>query len=118
MNIGLIFIGGGLGAALRWWVSSEVSSEAFPYGTLTVNLVGCLLIGVASAMLVSQPRMSLLIITGFLGGFTTFSSFGLDAIGLLQQSDYKRFLTYVLSSNVLGVLLVVLGNKVASHFVV
>ena len=111
-------MGGGLGAAMRWWISSGVTTENFPYGTLTVNLIGCLLIGIASAFLLSQPKMSLFFVTGFLGGFTTFSSFGLDAMTLLQQSDYKRFLTYVLSSNVLGVLLVLLGNRVASHFVI
>jgi CrcB protein len=117
MNLVLVFVGGGLGAAARWYISSEVSSIGFPYATLTVNLLGCLLIGFASAFLVTQPKYSLVLITGFLGGFTTFSSFGLDAFGLLQLAEYKKFFGYIFLSNVLGILLVILGYKLASFFV-
>jgi CrcB protein len=114
MNLMWVILGGGFGAALRWWISSGMSSEGFPYGTLTVNLFGCLLIGCASVFLLEQPKMSLLLITGFLGGFTTFSSFGLDAMRLLQQEDYKMFFGYIFLSNVLGIMLVILGHKIVS----
>lgn len=117
MNVALVFIGGGLGASLRWYITTNISSEGFPYGTLTVNLVGCLLIGIASVFLFKEPKLALLLITGFLGGFTTFSSFGLDALSLLREASYRKFLTYVLSSNVLGILFVVLGNKIGSQFI-
>ncbi|MDA8886682.1 fluoride efflux transporter CrcB [Bacteroidia bacterium] len=117
MNILLVFIGGGLGAAIRWFISSEVSSVGFPYGIVTVNLLGCFLIGIASVFLLNQPKLGLLFVTGFLGGFTTFSSFGLDAFGLLQIEQYKKFMSYVLTSNVLGILLVIGGHKLASMFV-
>jgi len=113
-----VCIGGGVGATLRWWMSSEITSTSFPYGTLAVNLVGCLLIGVASAMLVSQPKMALLVITGFLGGFTTFSSFGIDAMHLLQAASYKQFLSYVLASNVFGILLVIVGHKIGTQITI
>ena len=65
MNVAWVFLGGGLGAACRWWLSSGISATGFPYGTLTVNLIGCFLIGVLSVYLLQQPRMSLLLITGF-----------------------------------------------------
>jgi len=114
MNLLWVILGGGLGAALRWFIASGISSDGFPYGTFTVNLVGCLLIGGASYFLLNQPKMSLFLITGFLGGFTTFSSFGLDAVKLLQAENYKTLISYVLLSNVLGIMLVILGHKLAS----
>ena len=114
MNLLWVILGGGLGAALRWWISSGMSSDGFPYGTLTVNLIGCLLIGCASVFLLEQPKLSLFIITGFLGGFTTFSSFGLDAMTLLHIGNYKTFFGYVFLSNVLGIMLVILGHKIVS----
>jgi CrcB protein len=117
MSVAWVFIGGGIGAACRWWLSSGIASTSFPYGTLTVNLIGCFLIGILSVYLVQQPKLSLLLITGFLGGFTTFSSFGLDSFKLLQNADYKSFATYVLASNVVGLLLVIVGHKLATTFI-
>ena len=117
MNVVLVFLGGGLGAASRWLVSSQItSSGGFPSGTLAVNLLGCLAIGVASAYLVAQPRFTLFFVVGLLGGFTTFSSFGLDAWRLLVVSDYKNLVTYLLASNVIGILLVIFGHKIGTHF--
>ncbi len=116
MNVVLVFLGGGVGAALRWWMSSSIQSDFFPYGTLSVNLLGCFLIGILSVSLFENPKLGLLLITGFLGGFTTFSSFGLDAFELLQGKAYKTFFTYVLSSNLLGILLVMVGHKLGSVF--
>ena len=117
MNVALVFLGGGLGAACRWLVSSQLSQGGgFPAGTLAVNLIGCFLIGIASVYLIQQPKLSLLILVGFLGGFTTFSSFGLDAWQMLSSADYKNFATYVGLSNVLGILLVIFGHKLATFF--
>ncbi|PCJ65009.1 MAG: fluoride efflux transporter CrcB [Bacteroidetes bacterium] len=117
MNLLWIFLGGGLGAASRWWLTGMITSDGFPYGTLTVNLVGCLLIGCMSVFLLEHPKLSLLLIMGFLGGFTTFSSFGLDAFKLLELKNYKTFFTYVMLSNVLGILLVILGHKLVSNII-
>ena len=116
MNVAWVFIGGGLGAACRWWISSSASSTGLPYGTLSVNLLGCFLIGMLSVYLLHQPKLSLLLITGFLGGFTTFSTFGLDSVRMLHNADYKSFSSYVLLSNVLGILLVMLGHKLSATF--
>lgn len=117
MNVALVFLGGGLGAACRWLISSQLSaSSGFPTGTLSVNLMGCFLIGIASVYLLQQPKLSLLILVGFLGGFTTFSSFGLDAWRMLTAADYKNFAAYITLSNVGGILLVILGHKLATLF--
>lgn len=117
MNVFYVFIGGGLGAACRWLISSQfTTSNDFPFGTLAVNLIGCFLIGVASVYLVQQPKLTLFLMVGFLGGFTTFSSFGLDAWRMLSSADYKNFVTYVGLSNVVGILLVIFGHKLASYF--
>lgn len=117
MNVLLVFLGGGLGAACRWLVSSQLSAGGgFPYGTLSVNLLGCFLIGIASVYLLQQPKISLFVVVGFLGGFTTFSSFGLDAWRMLSSAEYKNFVSYVGLSNVLGLLLVIFGHKIGTLF--
>ncbi len=119
MNILWVFIGGGLGAAARWLLADYLSSaSSFPMGTFSVNMVGCLLIGIMSAILFNQAfKWELLLIVGFLGGFTTFSSFGLDMFKLIQASDYRNLLSYVLLSNVLGLILVIIGHKTTTYFI-
>ena len=117
MNWVLVFIGGGTGALCRWAVSliNPMSSEGFPVNTTIVNLVGCLLIGIAAAVLVEgNQKMQLLLIMGFLGGFTTFSSFGLDLFRLIEQQQWQMAVIYVLLSNLVGVLLVLIGYKVTN----
>ncbi|MDG2455833.1 MAG: fluoride efflux transporter CrcB [Bacteroidia bacterium] len=115
MNLVYVFLGGGLGAACRWLLSSQLMSNSeFPYGTLAVNLLGCFIIGIASVYLVQQPKLSLFMLVGFLGGFTTFSSFGLDALHMLSSSDYKNFAIYVGMSNMVGILLVLVGHKLGT----
>ncbi len=117
MNMFYVILGGGVGAGVRWLLTGFLNSAQFPMGTLSVNLLGCLFIGVASCLLLNSPKMSLLLITGFLGGFTTFSSFGLDSFQLLRNQNYIKFLTYVGLSNVLGIILVILGHKTTSYFI-
>ncbi len=114
MNLIYVIVGGGIGAGLRWLIASYLqSSSSFPFGTFTVNMIGCLLIGILSVFLFEQAsKWHLLLTVGFLGGFTTFSSFGLDMFKLLKASDYKMLLSYILASNVLGLLFVILGHKI------
>ena len=118
MTLAYVFIGGGLGAASRWLVANSIKvSSGFPWATLSVNLMGCFLIGIASyyALKGNHLLMSLGII-GFLGGFTTFSSYGLDLMRLLESGATKHFVIYFLTSNVLGLLLVYLGHKLATNY--
>lgn len=88
-----IFFGAGLGALLRAWfnVLMEPFSSSIPMGTLIANLVGAYLIGIALAYLIDQPSISpvwrLFIVTGFLGGLTTFSSFSAEVVFLMQRDQ-------------------------------
>ena len=100
-----VALGGVLGAVTRYWLSTQVerfNGSNFPLGTFTVNLIGSLLIGVLFVLfmerlsLVEQYRPLLMI--GFLGAMTTFSTFSLDALLLFQQGHYNTALIYILSS--------------------
>jgi CrcB protein len=99
----LVFVGGGLGAAARHAVGRatlHAFGPGFPWGTLTVNVVGSFLIGLAVGMFAlfetGQPAR-LFLITGFLGGFTTFSAFSLDALTLWERDPWMAGL-YVAAS--------------------
>lgn len=86
-----ICIGASLGAVLRWFLGITLNAmfPAIPPGTLIANLIGCYLIGIAIALLANHaelaPEWRLFIITGFLGGLTTFSTFSAEVITLLHQ---------------------------------
>jgi CrcB protein len=119
----LIVIGSGLGGALRYVMSGVVQrlgDGLFPSGTLAVNLLGCLLIGFLSPALASlspvreEVRMMLLI--GVLGGFTTFSTFGMETFALLNDGQRLGALVNVLASVVGGVAAVWLGYRLAERW--
>lgn len=104
-----IGIGGGIGAILRYTVSTftyRFLDGIFPWGTLTVNFIGCFCIGFLWGLFerfVISPNMRLFIFVGILGGFTTFSSYGLETFNLLRDGESKMALLNVLSSNLLGI---------------
>lgn len=93
LSIAAIFCGAGLGALLRAWFNSlSVNLSSFvPLGTLISNLLGCYIVGIAVAYFMNHPSVSpewrLFIITGFLGGLTTFSSFSADVVLLMQRDQ-------------------------------
>ncbi|GAB4578712.1 MAG: fluoride efflux transporter CrcB [Anaerolineales bacterium] len=99
----LIGLGGGIGAILRYYLSGHVqqwaNSFTFPYGTLVVNLLGCLAIGLLSELAdtrsVFTPEARLFIFIGLLGGFTTFSTFGNESINLLRDGENPLAWWYV-----------------------
>lgn len=114
MSYLLVGIGGGLGAIVRFIASKSIgfNINGFPLSTLIVNWTGCFLVGICYAILRDNPNFMnyrLLIITGFLGGFTTFSSFGWEALQLLLEGKWKIGMSYILLSNVLGIILVFAG---------
>jgi len=88
-------VGGFIGAILRYlvtnWVQDTLHTLSLPYGTLTVNMVGCLLIGLLAGLTESRnllgPETRALILVGVLGGFTTFSTFGYETIQLLRDGE-------------------------------
>ena len=113
-----VMFGGALGAGLRYGISLllQTRSAEFPVGTLTVNLLGCLLIGFIATWLnaeTARPALRLALIVGILGGFTTFSSFGLETIELLQNGRLLVAGAYIFISNSLGLALVWLGHRIA-----
>ncbi len=113
MNYLLVAVGGALGSALRFACSKWLNGAAFPYGTFAVNIVGSFLIGLFLALLANEAGESkrLLLITGFCGGFTTFSAFSLEGLQLLQQSKFTTFFLYTFATIVLGLLATFTGFK-------
>lgn len=100
-----VFVGGGLGSLLRYVSVSglhKVTGDVFPYGTLFVNIVGSLLIGLLMELMAVKWQLSLemraLLITGVLGGFTTFSAFSFDVLKLVDTGHYIYAASYVLAS--------------------
>jgi len=89
-----VFGGAGAGALLRWWLGGWLNPlfPTIPLGTVAANLTGGLLVGVASAFFGHHaslsPEWRLLIITGFMGGLTTFSTFSVEVVALLQRQEY------------------------------
>ena len=113
--VGLLAVGAGaaIGAWLRWALSLSLNAVLpnLPLGTLTANLVGGFLIGVAVELFtlhpVVAPEIRLFVITGFLGGLTTFSAFSAEAVGLLQREQYGWAFTLI-GAHLLGSLLMTL----------
>lgn len=103
-----VFAGAGVGALARWGAGLALAQRwsGFPLGTLAVNLVGGLLIGMALEWFGRRPDelLKLLLVTGFLGGLTTFSAFSGESLALLQRGDWLLAATHSLA-HVLGALL-------------
>ncbi len=111
-------LGGFIGTCLRFLTGKFahfVTSSPFPWGTFAVNIIGAFIIGIffglAEKTHLISPSMNVFLITGFCGGFTTFSSFSEDIFLLIQQKHWAYFGLYVGLSLLLGVLLVWLGRS-------
>jgi CrcB protein len=112
----LVALGGAIGSVLRWAMVAltlERFGPGFPWGTLTVNLVGSFAIGLVAGLATSSagisPAMRLFIATGILGGFTTFSAFSLDTLTVGRDSGAPLALLYVASSVCLGLAAAAVG---------
>jgi CrcB protein len=118
-----ISVGASIGANLRFFISIWVAQtwgNMFPYGTLLINVVGSVLIGVFYALADSRPAMDPtwrpLLVTGLLGGFTTFSSFSYETYALAMRGAWLAVMLYVAGSVGLGLVGVVLGVLVVRWF--
>jgi CrcB protein len=123
INAALAGSGGFIGAIFRYGLSGFVQRSAplsgFPYGTLAVNMAGCLLIGVVVGLVDSRqlfgPEARLFLLIGVLGGFTTYSTFGVETFALLRDGDFLRALVNVGIHVVLGLALVWAGYTVTTR---
>jgi fluoride exporter len=117
-NLFIVGMGGFCGAILRYLVSGGVQrwsqSVDFPYGTLTVNLAGCLIIGMLTRLdeirSILSPEARFFIMIGLLGAFTTYSTFSNEAINLINDRRFQSALVYVGSHVLLGLGAVFLGR--------
>lgn len=115
-----VALGGALGAVSRYLVSGwahQWVQTTFPIGTLTVNILGCGLIGFLTGLSETRewlsPELRLLLLVGVLGGFTTFSTFGFETFSMLRDGEWTRALVNVGLQMVLGLLAVWLGVMLA-----
>lgn len=119
LGILLIAIGGALGSVLRFGVITltyKFMDIHFPWGTIFANLIGCFAIGVIWAILdtYDEPKnLKLFLITGLLGGFTTFSSFALENFNMFRAGEIKLVAANILISNIAGIFLVFIGYWLA-----
>ena len=122
MRILLIAVMGAVGTLTRYGLQGVVqfrSGSEFPYGTLAVNLTGCLLLGFLGQLtlnrMVISPEWRIAMTIGFFGGFTTFSSFGWETAKMLQDGEWTHAAVYVSASVVAGLLLTLAGIHAANR---
>jgi CrcB protein len=122
MNYLLVFIGGGFGSTLRQIiniVSARVLGTAFPYHTFIINITGSIVTGLIAGYLAFKGEAAqpwrLFLMTGILGGYTTFSAFSLDAVTLYERGETGLALLYVLGSVVLSIAGLVAGLALVRH---
>ena len=123
MNYVLVFVGGGLGASLRHAVNvgcARACGLNFPYGTFVINITGSLVMGLIAGYLAFKGEASqpwrLFVMTGILGGYTTFSAFSLDAVTLYERGERGLALFYVVGSVVLSIAGLIGGLALVRHF--
>ena len=116
----LVGLGGGIGSIARYlcqrWVNATFL-HSFPWGTFAVNIAGCFLIGIFWGLSFksfdSTENWKLFLMTGLCGGFTTFSAFTLEGIGLIKEQKVALFFSYVAASVILGLLATYIGMRLS-----
>ena len=110
-----VFLGGGLGSLVRFWIGNWLNATPYfmPYGTFTVNVVGSFIIGFAGGMTTRpafhQPFLLYFLIAGFLGGFTTFSSFSFETVNLIRNGEWLLAFVYVSTVIIMGIFAAAFG---------
>ena len=119
----IVALGGGIGSVARYllsgWVLHRTANWQFPLGTFVVNLLGCLIIGILAGSSVKADLFSsdvrLFLFTGIIGGFTTFSAFGLDIFYLLRRGEILIAGGYAVSSLVISLIALWIGFSIIPH---
>ncbi len=119
-NFIMVGLGSCLGGILRYLLSGLLKSvsDTFPLNTFLVNIVGCFLIGMLGTLATKYQLpeyMNLLLIVGFCGGFTTFSTFSKENMQLLCSGQYALFAIYAIGSIVLGIIAVIVGVRMVNN---
>lgn len=111
-----VALGGAVGSMLRYGCSRALNMVIFPFGTMLVNVLGCLAIGVLWGLFTrhTNEQLRLLLVTGFCGGFTTFSTFTYESIQLMQDNRWATFVAYATLSIALGMVATFFGYKLTS----
>lgn len=115
VKVALLTLGGALGVNARYWLGDWISrwaSSQFPWATFTINLTGSFAIGLFAIVLsrwLPHPHLRLLVIVGFLGGYTTFSSYVFESLSLIERGEFLLAATYLAGSAIVGLVAVTLG---------
>jgi fluoride exporter len=114
-NILLVGAGGGIGSILRYLIQRYMNA-GYPWGTMAVNILGCFIIGLLWGLFTKHvsEQMRLLLVTGFCGGFTTFSSFTYEGVDMMMQDRWLPFIGYVTGSVAIGLGATYFGYKLAN----
>ena len=116
-SILLVALGGALGSVCRY-LTARMIVASFPWGTLTVNVIGSLLIGLLIGLTtkgIVSPEMKLLLVTGFCGGFTTFSTFANESFAMMKAGDMMTTALYVAASVIAGIVAVWIGMNISEY---
>jgi len=113
-----VFLGGGLGAMARYGIAKVIPSngDGFPMATFLANVISCIILGLLIGSLLSKElstRTQLIFMTGFCGGFSTFSTFSAETFKLMEQGQVGLSLSYVLASIVVCLVCIFVGIKLS-----
>ena len=116
-----VFVGGGIGSLLRYLINKIewLSIYNFNYSTLISNILGCLILGLAVGYFLKNNNHNsitfIFLTVGLCGGFTTFSAFSIENLNIIQNGEFLKFFTYVITSLVSGILSVYAGINLYKH---